>query len=113
MPQCIKQVLLVYYLWFHKYSPLNCAAIIIYLYLLVLITELREAFSLFDKDGDQTISASELGAVMKSLGQNPTQAELEDMINEVDTDGKYLISLERTTRAQVWAMGAEYLHVII
>ena len=49
--------------------------------------EFKEAFSLFDKDGDGTITTKELGTVMRSLGQNPTEAELRDMINEVDADG--------------------------
>ena len=52
-----------------------------------MFTEFKEAFSLFDKDGDGTITTKELGTVMRSLGQNPTEAELQDMINEVDADG--------------------------
>ena len=51
--------------------------------------EFKEAFSLFDKDGDGTITTKELGTVMRSLGQNPTEAELQDMINEVDDDDQY------------------------
>ncbi|KAK9221301.1 hypothetical protein WN944_009727 [Citrus x changshan-huyou] len=105
------------------------------------ISEFKEAFSLFDKDGDAIpfqvydmgiwsfmdsssvgveigssdfasvlvvgleevkelkliemrargslwcITTKELGTVMRSLGQNPTEAELQDMINEVDADG--------------------------
>ena len=54
---------------------------------LVLIPEFKEAFSLFDKDGNGNISRDELGMVMRALGQNPTTQELLDMINEVDTDG--------------------------
>merc|ERR1712032_88916 len=50
------------------------------------IAEFKEAFSLFDKDGDGTITTKELGTVMRSLGQNPTEAELQDMINESKVD---------------------------
>ena len=52
------------------------------------VAEFREAFGLFDKNGDGTISSTELGTIMRSLGQNPTESELQDMINEVDVDGK-------------------------
>ena len=51
------------------------------------IAEFKETFSLFDKDGDGTIPTKDLGTAMRSLGQNPTEAELADMINEVDADG--------------------------
>ena len=32
------------------------------------ISEFKEAFALFDKDGDGTITTKELGTVMRSLG---------------------------------------------
>ncbi|XP_052766857.1 calmodulin-beta-like, partial [Mya arenaria] len=49
--------------------------------------EFREAFNLFDKDGDGTIDTKELGNAMKAMGQSPTEEELRDMIAEVDADG--------------------------
>lgn len=58
------------------------------LFIFKFSSEFKEAFSLFDKDGDGTITTKELGTVMRSLGQNPTEAELQDMINEVDADGE-------------------------
>jgi Ca2+-binding EF-hand superfamily protein len=36
------------------------------------IDEFKEAFSLFDKDGDGTITTKQLGTVLRSVGQNPT-----------------------------------------
>ena len=60
------------------------------LLILISIAEFKEAFALFDKDGDGSITTKELGTVMRSLGQNPTESELQDMINEVDADGMNL-----------------------
>ena len=51
------------------------------------IVEFKEAFSLIDKDGDGSITTNELGMVLGLLGQNPTEVELEDLINEVDANG--------------------------
>ncbi|XP_029470677.1 calmodulin-like isoform X1 [Rhinatrema bivittatum] len=57
------------------------------------IAEIKEAFSLFDKKGDGTVNIKEVGTVMRSLGQNPTEAELQDLINAADARGKCTISL--------------------
>lgn len=43
--------------------------------------------------GDGSITAKELGTVMRSLGQKPTAAELKDMIHEVDADGSGMMML--------------------
>ena len=51
------------------------------------IADFQEVFSLFDEDGSVTISTKELESVMAYLGQNSTEAGLEDLINEVDIDG--------------------------
>lgn len=68
------------------------------------IAEFRELFSLFDQNGDGTISAHELGTVLHSLGENPTHQELEQMIADVDVDGsghitfdEYLTMMAETT----------------
>ena len=59
---------------------------------MVIFLEFKEAFSLFDKDGDGTITTKELGTVIRSLGQNPTEAEVRDMVNEVDCDGNGVLN---------------------
>jgi len=49
--------------------------------------DVKSAFSLFDKKGKGTVSNKMLIHVMRTLGQNPTEDELDDLINEYDTDG--------------------------
>ena len=52
------------------------------------VAEFKEAFMLFDKDLDGRITATELGIVMRSLGQRPSETELKNMVTMVDQDGK-------------------------
>ena len=54
----------------------------------VLLSEIRETFAIFDQDGDGRISKDELRIVMRSLGQNPTENDLDIAIKEVDANGK-------------------------
>jgi len=70
----------------------------------------RDVFALFDKDSSGTITAHELGEIMRSLGQNPSDLELQDMINEVDVDhsgsidfDEFLKMMSTTVKAQDFA----------
>jgi calcium-binding protein CML len=46
------------------------------------VSSMKEAFTLFDTDGDGRIAPSELGILMRSLGGNPTQAQLKSIVTE-------------------------------
>ena len=56
--------------------------------ILLFFIEYFEAFNYFDKDNSGYITTKELGTLMKSLGENPTENELQRIINTVDIDGK-------------------------
>ncbi|VVB12034.1 unnamed protein product [Arabis nemorensis] len=46
------------------------------------VSSMKEAFTLFDTDGDGKIAPSELGILMRSLGGNPTQAQLKSIATQ-------------------------------
>ena len=55
----------------------------------------QDAFEMFDKDKDGTISAKELANVMETLiGQKPSMDEINSMIKEVDLNSDGKIELE-------------------
>uniref|UniRef100_A0A1I8GGL5 Calmodulin n=1 Tax=Macrostomum lignano TaxID=282301 RepID=A0A1I8GGL5_9PLAT len=58
------------------------------------LADIRESFKLFDKNGDGFISAEELEEAMKTLGQNPSAEELQDIMRQVDRDGNGSIDFD-------------------
>ena len=48
--------------------------------------EYKDAFEMFDKNKDGVITTKELANIMRSLNQDPTEEELNEMIEEVDLD---------------------------
>lgn len=76
------------------------------------VDEYKEAFSVFDKDGDGHITPNEMEAALKAMGAlcsmspallnrfcsgaTPTQAEVRDIIHEFDLDGNGRIDFNGT-----------------
>ena len=48
------------------------------------IQDFQEAFSLFDKNSNGTITSAELGTVLRSLGSNPTEEELGKLVADIN-----------------------------
>ena len=48
--------------------------------------ELVEAFKVFDRDGDGSVSVDELMTIMTMLGERLTREEVETMIRDADKD---------------------------
>jgi calmodulin len=65
--------------------------------------EIREAFRVFDKDGNGFISAAELRHVMTNLGEKLTDEEVDEMIREADIDGDGQVNYEGRALWQPWA----------
>lgn len=59
--------------------------------------ELLQAFRVFDKDNSGTISASEMRDVLKALGEDLTDKEINEIMSAADTDGDKSIDCELST----------------
>ena len=56
--------------------------------------DLREAFKMFDKNGDGKIDPKELRHVMTNLGEKLTDEEVDEMIRSADEDGDGKVNYE-------------------
>ena len=61
--------------------------------LLLFISDVKHAFSMFDKHGVGIVSNKQLINLLRALGQNPTEEEVLDLIIECDCDGNRNIYL--------------------
>jgi len=73
------------------------------------IEEFITAFREIDEDRSGTITVKELGKMLKAMGQNPSEAELQDMMSEVDADGRSNGSIDFPEFLAI--MATKYNHV--
>lgn len=55
---------------------------------------MKEAFAVFDRDGDHTVSVSEISKVMKALGEDLSEETLQMMLASVDLDNSGAIDFD-------------------
>ena len=58
------------------------------------IAELKDTFSKYDTKGTGQIPYEDLATVIRKLGQNPSDAELEDWVKLADADDNGMISFD-------------------
>ncbi|UYV71070.1 tnc-2 [Cordylochernes scorpioides] len=58
--------------------------------------ELREAFRMYDKEGNGYINVSDLRDILRALDDKVSEDELDDMIAEIDTDGSGTVDFDGT-----------------
>ena len=56
--------------------------------------ELKEAFDMFDRDKDSMINKRELGCVLRSIGQEPSEQDLSDMLADISKEDDSPLTFE-------------------
>lgn len=54
------------------------------------LTEFKQAFKMFDVNGDGTVTEDELCQSIRILGGNPTEKEVTAIMAELDKDSAYI-----------------------
>ncbi|KAG8270009.1 hypothetical protein J6590_094712 [Homalodisca vitripennis] len=69
--------------------------------------ELREAFRLYDKEGQGYITTDVLKEIFRELDHSITEDDLENMIEEIDADGSGTVDFEERRMMNTWIALAE------
>ncbi|KAF9543861.1 hypothetical protein EC957_000395 [Mortierella hygrophila] len=69
------------------------------------VKEFKEAFNLFDRKGSGNIAASSLGNLLRSIGQNPTQSEIQELVAQADPSSTGVVSFDSFTKVAMRADG--------
>jgi len=69
------------------------------------VEEMREVFSLFDKDSDGSISVEEICSVMKSLKTDFKEDQIKQIMGKVDKDGNGEIEFDEFLRMMSGKIG--------
>ena len=62
-----------------------------------VVKEMQYVFENFDANSDGVITTNDLGVIMRSLGENPSEEELKEMIREADPDGSGSVEIDEFT----------------
>ena len=57
------------------------------------LVELREAFNMLDTDGDSKLTKEDLSSFLETIGSPFTEAEIEEMIQELQPNPTYIVLL--------------------
>ena len=76
----------------------------------MILLGLFKTFADIDKNNDGTIVLEELGYLFRTLGQNPTDAELQKIMDEADLDSKYIF-IDCVVKGSVTVRGGGCRHV--
>ncbi|KAG0274676.1 hypothetical protein BGZ96_004143 [Linnemannia gamsii] len=68
-------------------------------------SEFKEAFNLFDRKGSGNIAASSLGDLLRSIGQNPTQSEIQELVAQADPSSTGVVSFDAFSKIAMRADG--------
>jgi centrin-1 len=77
------------------------------------LEELREAFALFDTDGNGAIDGKELKAAMRALGFQIKKAEVRKMIADIDKDESGTIDFQEFIDLMTGRMVMQTSHGVI